>query len=200
MYIIAFGGVARAGKTTAASAASEVVFEMGMTPRMMSFAQDLKAAAARIGLTKDGNPDKYRKTLQRWGESRRAKDQDFWVKRTEKRLLAAAVKEKNLYAKLGSGWSEEVLLFDDLRYPNEVDLISRWGGITVFIDGARRLKDMKADYRKHESEALAMNITYDVENEVIMDYHIRNEKDEAAFRKSVKTACSLWVDSLVLRQ
>ena len=60
----------------------------------------------------------FRKLLQLWGtEYRRRQDPDYWVKRLEAKLHGL-----------------ERVVIDDVRFPNEVEMIQRLGGKVIRID------------------------------------------------------------------
>lgn len=60
----------------------------------------------------------YRQLLQLWGtEYRRKQDPDYWVKRLEKKLRGL-----------------ERVVIDDVRFPNEVEMVQRLGGRVIRID------------------------------------------------------------------
>ena len=60
----------------------------------------------------------YRQILQLWGtEYRRRQDPDYWVKRLEEKLQGL-----------------KKVVIDDVRFPNEVEMIHRLGGRVIRID------------------------------------------------------------------
>lgn len=60
----------------------------------------------------------FRQILQLWGtEYRRRQDPDYWVKRLEEKLHGL-----------------EKVVIDDVRFPNEVEMIHRLGGRVIRID------------------------------------------------------------------
>lgn len=206
MKVIGFAGLARGGKTTAANFLCDWCLDHGMIPFRMSFADPMKKAAKRIGLTKEGNPELYRKTLQRWGESRRnpftrpgVTGPDYWADRACAGLLDLAERERIAYDKLTKLASENcfrefVAVFDDVRYENELDMITEFGGTAVFVDGAPRLKDLKAEWRKHESEKMAMEYTKGKMPDSTFDYLITNYHDEETLNALVQQLAPIWVD------
>ena len=72
-----------------------------------------------LGHSKPGHVSlTYRQLLQAWGtEYRRRQDPDYWVKRLEKKLRGL-----------------ERVVIDDVRFPNEVEMIQRLGGKVIRID------------------------------------------------------------------
>lgn len=205
MLVIGFAGLARGGKTTAALHLSEWCKEHDMNPVIYSFAQPMKRAAKRLGLSKDKNPRLYRETLQRWGESRRdpkfrpgISGPDYWVRRCSAELCELSHYEKERYRRLdrfgmNNEFKETVVIFDDLRYANELEMVHSFNGITVFVDGASRIEDLTASWRQHESEKLAMLYTFGAIPDVF-DFYIKNEKSEEEFKQLVDLLAPAWVD------
>jgi len=209
LIIVAFAGVARGGKTTAARLLHDWCMDHDLKPIIMSFAQPMKEAAKRIGLSKDTNPELYRKTLQRWGESRRdpaykpgITGPDYWVNRSIKTIARLADAEKAEYMHMDKyEWNREfkeyVIIFDDMRYLNELELITDLGGTTIFVDGASRLKDMGAKWRMHESEKMAMMYTYGHLPDVF-DYYITNHHGEQTLKELVDHLAPAWLDMEIM--
>lgn len=206
MRIIAFNGIARGGKTTCAEFMEKWCNLHGMKPIRCSFADPMKRAAARIGLSKDRNPTLYRKTLQSWGERKRDPDYqpgrsgpNYWVDRVRRMIVEYAAMERKRYDEMNRyGLSEEfketVLIFDDLRYPNELELVYELDGIAVFVDGAPVVKDITAEWRLHESEALAMAITFGVIDSELFDYYVPNSSDLTKLEELVYKLAPAWLD------
>lgn len=206
MHVVGFAGLARGGKTTAAHFLFDWCTEHGMNPMLYSFAQPMKRAAKRIGLSKESNPEAYRKTLQRWGESRRNPNYkpgitgpDYWVNRVLGELIAIQVNEQRSYDHMNKyEWNrmfkETVVIFDDMRYANELELVQRLNGTTVFVDGAHRLNDLDVDWRQHESERLAMMYTAGALPDDVFDFYVKNDGSEAEFKELVDTLAPAWID------
>jgi hypothetical protein len=210
MHVVGFAGLARGGKTTAARILFDWCKQHGMNPMLYSFAQPMKRAARRVGLDKDTNPETYRKTLQRWGESRRDPQYkpgitgpDYWVNRVLGELVGIQGREQEEYRRIDKlHWNREfketVVIFDDMRYPNELALIQRLNGTTVFVDGAHRLKDLDVDWRQHESERLAMMYTAGTLPDDVFDYYVQNDGSEEEFKALVNTLAPAWIDAETL--
>jgi len=206
MHVIGFAGLARGGKTTAAQFMYKWCMDHGMNPMLYSFAQPMKRAAKRIGLDKDTQPELYRKTLQRWGESRRNPDYkpgitgpDYWVHRVLLELAEIQIDEQTNYARMDRfSWNNEfretVIIFDDMRYMNELEMVQALNGTTVFVDGALRLNDLDADWRRHESEKLAMLYTFGSIPDEIFDFYVKNDRSEEEFKKIVEALAPAWID------
>ncbi len=209
MIIVAFAGLARGGKTTAANYLFDWCKEHDLNPVRMSFAKPMKDAAERLGLSKDKDPKKYRAVLQRWGESRRDPNYkpgvtgpDYWVERAIANLLKLAAIEQADYMhkdrfEWTSHWKETVAIFDDVRYMNELEMIEGMGGTTVFIDGMARIKDMDAEWRKHESERLAMLYSYGHYPD-IFDYYVNNNYSEDTLKQLVDHLAPAWLDMEIM--
>jgi hypothetical protein len=209
LIIVAFAGLARGGKTTAANYLFDWCKEHGLSPVKVSFAKPMKDAAERLGLSKDKDPKKYRAVLQRWGETRRDPDfrpgisgEGYWVNRAAMNLLKLANAEAAMYKHMdkhgfNSEFKETVAIFDDVRYMNELELIEGMGGTTVFIDGMARIKDMDAEWRKHESERLAMLYSQGRYPD-IFDYYVNNNYSEDTLKQLVDHLAPAWLDMEIM--
>lgn len=206
MIVIAFAGLARGGKTTSAQYMKKWCNSHGLDATICSFAEPMKAAARRIGLSKDNNPTKYREVLQRWGENKRnpayqpgRSGPNYWVDKMRKHLLRIASDEKKMYYKLytyhnESSFREKVVIFDDLRYLNELGLVAEFKGTAIFVDGASRIDDLDAEWRKHESEAMATLYTLGQLPDELFDFYVVNEGSERQLKKLIETLAPVWVD------
>lgn len=205
MLVIGFAGLARGGKTTAAQFMHQWCMDHGMNPLLYSFAQPMKRAAKRLGLSKENDPHTYRKTLQRWGESRRDPEfrpgitgPDYWVNRVLEDLAVIQLTEQENYKRMdrfswNSEFKETVIIFDDMRYLNEVEMVQALNGTTIFVDGAARLTDLDAQWRQHESEKLAMLYTAGAIPD-IFDFYIQNDGTEEQFKQLVEYLAPAWID------
>ena len=147
--------------------------------------------------------------MQRWGESRRdpaykpgITGPDYWVRRAAGLLAKEADKERHEYEQMDkfdfSGeFKEHVIIFDDMRYPNEVELIVNLGGTTVFIDGMARLPDIDAEWRRHESEQLAMLYSFGHLPD-LFDFYVNNNYGEDALKKLVDHLAPAWLDMEIM--
>jgi hypothetical protein len=155
MQIIAFAGLAQAGKTTAAEACAAHLFDQGYRPQVEQFAGPLKRAAAMLGFIKGGeHDDLYRWFCQAAGAKARERNPDWFVNLMSDRLDVIAQEEADR-CNAGGDFHETVVFLDDLRFHNENDLVKRYSGKTVFVSGMRRLKDLNATWRQHQSETMA---------------------------------------------
>jgi len=202
MRIVAFGGLAQAGKSTAANMLARTAFENGYTPRMERFAGPLKDACAALGADKDARPDLYRKFCQYVGGNFRDPEfspphtgPDYWVELTDTRfrkLEAAELEDRG-----HDNWHETLVIVDDVRYQNEIDLIRKWGGTLVFIDGWRRLglptdPEQWDKWRRDPSEDLAINYSLLKEPDQTFDFIVTNNGSAAELEEIVQTMRAQW--------
>lgn len=152
MKVIAFSGRARCGKSYISKVASRILWDMGYVPITLPLAAPLKDAAAEAGYPKETHPEQYRLFCQEQGAAKREENPDHWLGLWYDMYLDARMRE------LGSS-SEYVIIVDDVRYPNELDLINKIeNSTTIFVsEGSRSatLEDADADWRQHHSEYLA---------------------------------------------
>lgn len=178
MKIIGFAGVARAGKSVAATAAANYLLDNGFTPVMERFAGPLKDASDMVGMRKGGDTDSmYRRFCQHVGTLAREASPDWWVNLLMQRARDVSAAEcADLVANPNNGWHERVLIIDDVRYENEVECIRRMGGKVVFISAARRLGawEMQAKWRSHASEALANGYEDGQFDDQLFDFTVSN--------------------------
>lgn len=149
MQVIGFVGLAQSGKTVLAKEVARVAYENGLTPKVMSFAGSLKRAAKECGADKETRPALYRKFCQEVGNKMRDPDYvpgvtgpDYWVQRTKDEI--AKYRGESL-----------VLIFDDVRYQNEVMLLADLGAEIIYVDRGLELPDPEAEFRNHDSEKMA---------------------------------------------
>lgn len=162
MHVVAIAGQARAGKTTFAEMMAKHLFESGFTPRILSFAGPLREGLAAFGVTKTEHPDLYRKMAQVIGTDMLRSPSflpgttrsDWWVRLMHTRLAKVLSEEAEAFAE-GDPRSETVVLVDDVRFFDELDLLqTRWQAVTAFVTRPN-LPDADGVWRQHESEALA---------------------------------------------
>jgi len=124
MHYLGIAGRARSGKTTLANLVKSRLEARGATVVILPFAAPVKDIAYRMGW--DGEKDeKGRRLLQLIGtECGRECSGDYvWVSAWSRALSA-----KTEY------WREDtVVIADDVRFPNEVDIIRKRGGIVVAL-------------------------------------------------------------------
>lgn len=210
MIVVAFAGLARGGKTTSAQMLRDWCNQHGMDARICSFAELMKKAAVRIGLSKETDPTLYRSTLQRWGENKRnpkyqpgRSGPDYWVNKSMALLMKHAAEERLLYERidrldLNNEFKERVIIFDDMRYPNELEAIKSIGGSTVFVDGLSRITDILADWRQHESEAMSVMYTFGALPDETFDYYITNNSSEENLKELINILAPMWLDMEIM--
>jgi hypothetical protein len=165
----------------------------------------MKEAMTIMGARKGGPKDElYRKGCQLIGAKFRSSEfvpgitnDNYWVNLMHDNLVHQAVGEDNrLSMDDGKVWRETLVLIDDCRFTNEIDLLREdWQAKVIFIDAYRRLKkthDMLADWRKHVSENLATDYTMGKMEDELMDYTITNNSSEADFRRGLRMLLPLW--------
>jgi len=193
--IIAFGGLARAGKTTAAAAASKALFEAGFIPVLEEFAKPLKEASRLCGFLKEGSTAHlYREFCQFAGSLARRESVDWWVDLCAARINEVSIAEQEALASDGT-WNERCIVLDDIRYPNELDLIRRLGGHTVFVSAYNRL-DTSRDLYTHESESMAQLYEQGKYPDDLFDFAISNNAAGDANKKSFQTTVASVAVSL----
>jgi hypothetical protein len=188
------GGKARVGKTTLAKWLSEYAYNEGYTPVILPFAQALKDEAEKRGYSKDKNPEEYRAFCQTLGSEARKEDEDFWVKKFKDKIKFMYEQEQKALAEDPDTWHEKVIIVDDCRYMNEVAAARDLKALTVFISsGNRELPEAKAEWRTHESEAMANAIDDQDKNYTEVFYYvIRNEKSERLYKSKVTEKFEEW--------
>lgn len=197
MIILMIGGKARVGKTTLANIAAEYCLNNNLTPKMVPFAYGLKKAAEARGLTKDKNPEEYRRFCQTMGESMRIKNPEHWVNEWTMAVEAIRNEEKNRL-ETDELWKERVVIVDDCRYMNEVAKAREYSATTIFIrQGKRKLIEEDADWRNHASEELANSIENNNKNYLdIFQYKFTNDSSLDVFKKHCLRNIPMWLNLL----
>lgn len=211
MQIIAIAGLAQCGKTTLANEIARIAFERGMNPKMMSFAEGLKTAAAAVGASKETQPELYRKFCQEVGGKFRDPDYvpgvtnpDWWVNLTAARIDAIAEEEGRMlndhrppYA--GGTFHERVLIFDDVRYPNELAMLKRRGAVLIYLDRELELPDPTAKWRQDVSERMAYHFKEDGEDRTrTFNYTVSSVGTKEAFLARCRPFIPVWLGLEVL--
>jgi hypothetical protein len=73
------------------------------------------------------------------------------------RIIDAMASESFDISRSEKYW-ERILIIDDVRYQNEIDMILRQGGQLMHVYAGERLPYPRARWRAHESEKLAKNL------------------------------------------
>lgn len=192
MQILGVAGRAGAGKSTLCKIiACKLMDEEYGEPKIISFAGPLREAAAILGAAKTERPALYRKLCQVVGtDIMRNPDfvpgvtgPEYWCNMMNARLLS--MQEDENEGKLGKR-TEYIVLIDDVRMIQEVTLLRRWGATLIFLDSDRRMKDLDAEFRKHESEFLAEEYTRGRLPNNYFDYVLTNYGNVKTFRSEVE--------------
>jgi GTPase SAR1 family protein len=157
MEIILLAGQAGVGKSTAARVLAEEAFERGFVPVLESFAKPIKEEAMERGYDKAKFPRKYRGFCQSLGEIARQENPDHWVDLMQDRINKILITEREELNK-GKKYWERVVIIDDCRYLNEVNLGFLLRATTVFLSFGKKRKVKQSAWREHESEKLANKI------------------------------------------
>ena len=91
-------------------------------------------------------------------------------------------------------WHEKVIIVDDCRYMNEVATARDLKALTVFVSaGDRELPEAKAEWRNHESEAMANALeSNDKKYTEVFDYVVRNAFSERQYKNKVTEKFEEW--------
>lgn len=147
MKVIGFMGLAQSGKTTGAQTIGELLNQSEEAWVYESFAGPLKQGLEVMGITKAKTPDLYRSAAQYIGtDIVRKQDPNWWC---------------NLYQKTLSWYIEHefasLVLTDDVRFPNEAQVVNECNGALIFVYTGDRLNLDQPMYL-HESESMALEL------------------------------------------
>lgn len=192
MQLILIAGQAGVGKTTLANIIARKAFELGLIPKLLSFASPLKEIAQDRGYGKKENPEKYRRFCQRIGAGKRRQDPDHWVNLFEEEMLSIR-KEERKDIKKGTKYWERCIIADDCRYPNEVKLGIKYKATLIFLSYGDRGVD-KVEWREHDSENMAKIIDSSGSNNLrkVFQYFIKNQGHEGEFEDKVSSLVPVW--------
>lgn len=137
---IALGGKMTSGKTTLTRA----LMDTGIGPVLhLSFAEPIRHALRCIGIDKETHPEMYREGAQYIGtDFVRKYDPDWWVNLLGSRVDALTSPYQ---------W----IIIDDMRFPNEFDLLKRKGFVMVKLlidEHEQMLRGANMDRLDHPSE------------------------------------------------
>jgi hypothetical protein len=193
MNIIMMSGLARVGKTWLANVVAEYSFNKGQVPVLLSFADAIKEIALENNLTKEDNPEEYRKLCQELGSKKRSEDPDYWVKIMLSKIKEEKAKEIRALEVKKKHW-ERVIIIDDARYMNELGLGRSLGAVQIFVScGKRRLEEHDADWRNDVSESLAKLVEANDKNyEEIFHYFLVNEETKEGLVRSISQWLPVW--------
>jgi hypothetical protein len=196
MQLIVIAGKARVGKTTLANIIAEKSFELGFIPKLMSFATALKGMAKDKGLSKEDNPEEYRKFCQEVGADKRDEDPNYWVDILEEGLLSELKAEGKDCVTNKKYW-ERCVIIDDCRYLNEIEMANDYNPTLLFLTSkSREIPNSDDEWRKHHSEDLANQVEKgEARYKEIFDHIISNDKQTEDLKKSIGAALPMWITS-----
>lgn len=205
MRVIGFAGLGQAGKTTAVDELCRWALARGgkLDPRRLHFAGPIKDALTIMGAEKGGLRDQlYRQGAQLIGTKFRDPNwipgithDDYWVELLSDKLAGLAAEEDTrlTLASKGPLFRETLVLVDDIRFENELNVLRRWGARLIFIDGFRRLTPtINEPWRKHVSEKMATDYTYGHGDDEMFDTVITNNDTEESFRRTINGMAQTW--------
>lgn len=206
MQVIAMAGLAQCGKSTLAGWIAEEAYKSGLTPKMMSFAGALKRAAETIGADKASNPALYRKFCQDVGNACRTSEyvpgvtgEDYWVRLTNKTLLTLQLSDSESLRRDSAHYRELIVIFDDVRFMNELAMLRDWDATTIFVDRRNELPDPTAEFRKHISEKMATDLTTDRETlRECFKYSVDSSGSMDEYRRRVGIFLPVWCGTATL--
>lgn len=154
---VAFAGLARSGKTTAAEHMQNHMNKInGVHTIRMSFASPIKDGLETMGVTKETNPQLYRHLAQLCGDGCRDPEINgeplWWIDLMRKNIQSIQP---------NSAIDIIYVLVDDVRYENELTLMSDLNGLTFFVDAGKRIDTNQKMY-DHRSETMAMNVNHNL--------------------------------------
>ena len=193
MELIIISGLARVGKTTLANLLAKESFELGLVPKLLSFADPLKKEAEERGYSKEKDNEEYRKFCQEFGAMFRKVNPNHWVDLFEIELNIILKEEKLELYKNNPYW-ERCVIVDECRYQNEVGLGLKNNATMIFLSsGTRELSEANATWREHHSEELARAIE-DGDEEKIQwyDCHLLNDGDVKGLSIKARAMAPIW--------
>lgn len=193
MELIIISGPARVGKSTLANLLAKESFELGLVPKLLSFADPLKEEAEERGYSKEKDTEEYRKFCQELGASYREVNPDHWVTLFERKLNTVLIEEQVDLHKNNPYW-ERCVIVDDCRYQNEVGLGLKYNATMIFLSsGNRDLPEANASWRKHHSETLAKEVENGDEEKIQWyDFHLLNDGDIENLSIKARTMAPIW--------
>lgn len=188
MQVIGIGGIAGSGKSTAADYIEIESINYDCKPIRLSFADLVrKEAGMNSGyndwrILKDKDPELYRELCQSIADEGRP---STWVNHVNARL--AEIQQEELEDNEAI-FCERVVIIDDVRFTNEIEMLQSWQAELVFVfAGNREVPDAEGAWRAHESEALNQKIEGGSEDaEKYYGWAVFNEKDERDFEHKLE--------------
>lgn len=159
MQVIGIGGIAGSGKSTTADYIEIESINFDCRPIRLSFADMVRKEAGERSehkdwrILKEKNPAVYRQLCQSIADDGRP---SAWVNYMNERLAQIQKEEAEDTDPI---FCERVVIIDDVRYENEIDLLKAWHAELVFVFAAGRdIPDANGAWRSHESEYLNQKI------------------------------------------
>lgn len=188
MFVLGIGGMAGSGKTTAADFIEVESINLDCDPIRLSFADPVREqAAAQAGyddwrIFKKEKHSVYRKLCQTIADEGRP---NKWVNIMNDKLKAIEAEEVKDTLPI---FMERLVIIDDVRYRNEIDLVKAWAGVPVFINlGARSSTLEGGEWRAHESEWMNQQVEAGrPEYSDLYDWFMFNNKDQLALEKKIE--------------
>lgn len=118
IVVVGLRGLIGAGKSTLA-AAIQLEFP---NVHVRSMAGPIKKGLAEMGITKTSNLATYRREAQRIGAMMRAEDPEWWVRLADTELARLNGLQQDIEAGAKRPKPPCIVIFDDIRYPNEAGL------------------------------------------------------------------------------
>ena len=166
MIVIGLSGKARTGKSLLTRELYSAAESLGWIALVRPFAGPLKAEAKAMGFGKEEDPEGYRLYCQTHGAGKRKENPDHWVNKWFDELKELKQREADMKRPL-------LVLVDDVRYANEVEILRKNGGTVAYVKhGDRPIDDPNGEWRQHESEQIA-NELETLDDKMIKDrgYH-----------------------------
>jgi hypothetical protein len=194
MITIMLAGQGRVGKTTTANYLATMAKKNDLHPVILPFAKPIKMAAENAGLHKDSDPEGYRAYCQDVGESKRKENPDYWLNQWHFEWQKLVEKDSNAAQDMDKLWKETVVIADDCRYLNELNLGKKINAVTVFISpGLRQIPEKDAAWRQHESEDMANQFEAGNKDYLdIFDWIIRNDGSISTLQDKIKSRHLDW--------
>ncbi len=195
MHVLAIGGMGRVGKSTVADYIEIESINHDCRPIRLSFADPVKVEACKETgyddwrILKQEKPDLYRKVCQDIGDEGRPSS---WVDKMQASLIELQIDELKQDTNL---FEEYLVIIDDVRYPNELEMLKDFEATTLFVyAGTRELPNMIG--REHESEEMSQKIEMMIPGySEIFEWSIFNEADNITLEEKLDERMDYLVGS-----
>lgn len=187
MFVLGFGGMAGSGKTTAADFVEIESINLDCKPIRISFADPVREQAAKeAGYTdwrifKNEKHDLYRERCQAIADEGRP---GKWVDIMNAKLKEIELEEAKCTDPL---FTERLVIIDDVRFQNELELVKAWAGVSVFVFLGTRTNELAdGKWRAHESEWMNQHVEAGrPDYDDLYTWLVYNDKDEKTFEKKL---------------